>query len=392
MAIHGKRKTLQVKFERNRCLRSLSKWAQCSICVDACPGQAIIQSDENSLPEHSKTSCKGCGQCLSACPLEAFVSPNFTESFLLNHFSGDQPLYVRCFQAADTFEDLDSGEQIYDLEVCFAALSPGCLFELAYKRECVFDFSRCPTCSLYESERETMRINFHIAHDLLSSWGIEGSLDGVPRGLIGEQFSAANSNELVSRRPPFRKNSYDMRARFKEACPAKSGLSSPSLFRTINRHAPAWRMRLAREWKHLEAIERNTGKMQWPQIRVSADMCRACGTCMQFCPTGAIAHALDGGVFTYSFLPGLCVDCGLCMISCSNGAISREYEPCEKPFTRNEVFSKPVCYCTRCGAPLINGGEENLCFWCSLEPDFHELIEYSKLKMHFDAVEEEDLQ
>ncbi|NTU89819.1 MAG: 4Fe-4S binding protein, partial [Actinobacteria bacterium] len=349
---------------------------------------AITQSCATSLPEYSQNKCIGCGQCLSACPLEAFVSPNFTESYLLNRLAGDQPLRIRCSRAVKALEVSVSDRQTYDLEVCFAALSPGCLFELAHARECVFDFEHCQSCPLYESERETMRINFLIAHSLLFGWGIEGHLSESSGALLSdEETLALISCDSIIKLPAMKKSLIGLRARFYGTQTIKSDLNSPALFKTMIRHAPIWRMRLAREWKRLEATGKNAGKLLWPQIEVAQERCRACGTCMQFCPTGAIVHTIENDAFAYSYLPGLCVDCGLCVASCSNNAVRREYETCETPFTRSERFSKSVRYCARCKSPFINDGGSNLCLWCSIEPDFNELIEYSKTKMHFNETE-----
>lgn len=389
MAVRGKESYLAIEFDRKKCLRSRSKWAECSLCVDLCPGQAIVETPDSVLPEYLESKCLGCGQCLSLCPLEAFTSPRFTESFLLDRLRGEEPLLMRCYYANETMDNLVSVQQECNLGVCFAALSPGFLFELACRRECVFDTEHCGSCPLYKKEHETMEINFWLAKNLLSSWGFERLLKETKPFLFSEEnsFSSKKSN---SERVISKKTYSDLRTRLYGTQAIKKDLAAPALFKTLDRRAPLWRMRLARTWKRLESAEGKPKKLLWPIIEVHTSRCRACGTCMQFCPTGALVHTLENDIFSYSFLPGLCVDCGLCDASCSSDALCREYQVTQAPFMRIEIFSRTVKYCVQCKSPFINGSQDNLCSWCSFEPRFQELIEYSKKHMRFDEIEKED--
>ncbi len=51
---------------------------------------------------------------------------------------------------------------------------------------------------------------------------------------------------------------------------------------------------------------------------VISDDCIACGTCIDECPSGAIA----AGDEKYSISADLCVECGTCADVCPNEAIS----------------------------------------------------------------------
>lgn len=356
--------------------------------MDVCPGNAITESRNGALPQHSRDMCLGCGQCLSACPLEAFTSPNFTESFMLNRLAGERSLHLHCYRAADSLEDSVLGSETYDLNVCFAALSPGCLFELASTRECVLDTNHCAGCPLFISGHETLALNFGIALELMRSWDVDGSLTdtaGVLRAKVSRPTHASESPGAKGS-PATRKSLSSLSARYSGIQAIKADLTCPTLFRTTGRHAPSWRIRLAREWKRLEALGQSPHELLLPEVEIDQDLCRACGTCMQFCLTGAIKHTIDDGVFTYSHLPGLCVDCGLCRSACPNSALRREYRAEDKPFERRNVLSKAVKYCTRCKSPFVSEEVADLCLWCCAEPDVHELVEYSRTKMHFDDV------
>lgn len=391
MAVRGKESHLTVEFDRKRCLHSRVRWAECSLCIQSCPGQAIVKTEESSLLQYLENKCLNCGQCLSVCPLEAFTSSRFTESFLLDRLRGDSLLFLRCCRANDAINISARSQQECDLDVCFAALSPGFLFEIARKRECVFDTSHCSSCPLYEKERETIETNFRFARSLLLSWGLEGSLRETDNILFLEGTKPLlEEQEFPVKQIPSRKSYSDLRARFYGSQSIKKELTSPSLFKTLERRSPSWRLRLAQQWKRLESTENSPKELVCPFIKVDSSSCRACGTCMQFCPTGALVHTVKDNIFSVSFLPGLCVDCGLCVASCSNHAVHQDARATNSPFSRTEILSKPVRYCTQCKAPFINGEHEMLCVWCSFEPRFQELIDYSKEQMRFDEVEKRD--
>jgi NAD-dependent dihydropyrimidine dehydrogenase PreA subunit len=51
---------------------------------------------------------------------------------------------------------------------------------------------------------------------------------------------------------------------------------------------------------------------------VTADMCTACGICVDDCPQGCF----DLGDVAVVARPDDCTDCGICVDACPNGAIS----------------------------------------------------------------------
>ena len=50
------------------------------------------------------------------------------------------------------------------------------------------------------------------------------------------------------------------------------------------------------------------------------DECTCCGSCMEACPSEAIAE----GTEKYSIDPDICIDCGVCADTCPVGAITEE--------------------------------------------------------------------
>lgn len=52
---------------------------------------------------------------------------------------------------------------------------------------------------------------------------------------------------------------------------------------------------------------------------ISSEKCKACLTCVEVCPVGAVSKLEDG---TVEIKKDVCLECGCCAASCPNGAIS----------------------------------------------------------------------
>ncbi len=75
---------MSLKFEVSSCIRASSKFSQCQKCVDICPVDTIIISD-NNIPAFTPNECIECGGCVGVCPTEAFSLSNIsTIDFFFN--------------------------------------------------------------------------------------------------------------------------------------------------------------------------------------------------------------------------------------------------------------------------------------------------------------------
>ena len=152
-----------------------SVWAHCSLCIDSCPSGSIYTEDSSQLPQLNLEKCLNCGQCLSACPLDAFSSPRFSERKLLSRVEPISPLRLRCFMPYGEAEVLDAAKD-YQLGTCLAAISPGGLAEMAFSKQCTLVVDRCKKCQLYERVWPTLQCNEETAYALLADWGRAGNL------------------------------------------------------------------------------------------------------------------------------------------------------------------------------------------------------------------------
>lgn len=378
---------IEIVFEADRCLRSRSRWASCTLCVDSCPSFALeLSGKRESLPAMDPSRCLHCGQCLSACPLEAFRSSQFTERQLVARMPDKGAVRLRCFLPYGQLDGLDALDSTYQLGVCLAALSPGVLFEMAFDRPVTLSTERCSTCAVFSRARNTFQCNVQTAKSLLGNWHRERNLqESVPLVLDGPIGAAADgadgrdgAGDVEGEGAPCdaangthaRRMSMKMRSLFHGARKNTDAPSTVFKMREQAKRVPQWRGRLRSLWQSGTLGEAPKHDVAWPTLTVDADRCHACGICRQLCPTGAIFHAFDGHRFGYGFEAGICVDCGLCIASCQFGALSREYHVSGEPFSGRELFHAEAVPCSCCGMPVLKSraasGSDGaaLCWMC----------------------------
>jgi ferredoxin len=62
-------------------------------------------------------------------------------------------------------------------------------------------------------------------------------------------------------------------------------------------------------------------ELPWGLVRVAADLCDACGICVEVCPTGAIDRARESEGHVLTFAASECTNCSLCKEACPENAI-----------------------------------------------------------------------
>jgi len=69
-------------------------------------------------------------------------------------------------------------------------------------------------------------------------------------------------------------------------------------------------------------------KKEEPKIDIYRAWCKACGICVAFCPTGALAKDEGGSPYVKDI--GKCIHCGWCEIRCPDFAITVEQKSKKK--------------------------------------------------------------
>ena len=78
----------------------------------------------------------------------------------------------------------------------------------------------------------------------------------------------------------------------------------------------------------LERLVETKKKKEEPKIDIFKAWCKACGICVAFCPTGALAKDETGNPYVKDIEK--CINCGWCEIRCPDFAITVEKGTKEK--------------------------------------------------------------
>lgn len=370
MASGDRTNKIAIELHRERCLHVRSVRSQCSLCSDSCPGGAI-KLDQSGDPQLDLSRCVQCGQCLTACPLEVFESPTFTERQLVNRLDSGGVVAISCYLPYGQLESLRRGTRTYQLGACIASLSPGVLFELCLTRSCELLTDRCADCRLFRRLQPTFEANVTAAFRMLHGVRAAANLkESKPLFLpkINERYGELLGSESAVR--------FDIRALF---CRSRTSNvlegRAPLALRQKSKHVPVWRNRVRDLWFEHGLNASGVCDFAWPELMVDGERCRACGVCMQMCPTGSISHSLIDGVFISSFTPGTCANCGLCLDVCPERALSRHYRAFEQPFLSEDTFTRAASRCECCGMPVLENLGDVLCVPCAANARRRPLIE-----------------
>jgi ferredoxin len=415
----------------DRCLWQRHQAAACSYCQDACPAGAIEFAGRTVQVNPDR--CLGCGACLATCPVQCFETAAWSERSLLSTLArlGGPAVEIACrCHPAPQAGSLPAGgadAPVLQVGVCLAALSPGIWFEMGLEHAVGARLEYCADCPLAHLADYTRR-----AIDLANAWlqacgrpprvavqtaepapeQAPGPISGQARGAGAAKGGKAPKARLVvsAERPILNRRDFLFGFARSSGPPAAALACLPAAAAgtadgsaadggaadgRLPPYQPAWLRRLAALYPSVAASPAASpaassaglgrgdcgdcgeaeagGCAHWPAMQVTAG-CTACGACARYCPSGALATVIAGGVFEHHFMAGVCVACGLCAQVCAPGALLRGYAPDPTPFAARVVAQQPISACRKCGgaAPPALGG---LCYWCANEPSMRSVVE-----------------
>lgn len=338
---------------------SRSHGSECTLCVDACPNEAILTGGEYQAPRINSQNCITCGACAAVCPTAAF------------HNMGSSPRQIvdaaRC--AGGDFQIRCSAISARaDVSVrCLAGLHPETLVaaSAAAGGEVTLSHADCATCPLHAGtlvERLTVatealaqRVVVHPIRFLRDSTPTQDSRD--PRyGKFGKRRGVHKPTDTQPVTPA-RITRRDL----------LFGLLASQRHKSTTDHAIIHAATAARA-VYLEAVE--TPALPAPAAIAG---CTGCKACSAVCPTQALGWASATTRDVLFVNAAACVACGECARVCPAHVLSTpDYRVRGERGHSVAVFSitDHTCEtCSECSGPL-EPGLSGLCQQCRVR---HEL-------------------
>lgn len=326
----------KISIDPLKCLRTEYLYNECSICIEACPVDALTLSHTKRIALDN-TVCIDCNACVGACPTSTFSNSEFDPiSFILK--SGlDKDLVLSC----------------KNLGQCLSVFGAENLISLGLREKSVtLDMSHCSSCEVINCASKVeaqIRATMSEANRFLAPIGIS-------------EIEARETKPEISRRD----------ALFSFATEAQALGDDSSEFDKLfdpKETLPKSRLVLQNSLKY--SIENFTTQVIEDKFsflsnkKIDFNSCTNCGDCLQFCPTNALFY---GGEKTkILFQTTRCIACGICDDICKPKSISSfdKFDMVSLAFGRAEVLiENHFVACKECRVDFPQKHGELICNRC----------------------------
>lgn len=357
-----------INFSGRQCIRSKDTRADCQLCVDYCPTNAVKLVD--GIPDIESDSCIRCGVCLHTCPAGAFERADGVHKLLncaesiLDHDTLD----LTCGYHPSPGKTDRGVDAVIQTNTCLSELGPSVYIGLKAigVKDVRIRQDTCSQCPLRVLQPQIEQ-SVHQAQQILSSFDMDDELT------IVSEVKAAWRKKAVYRssQPPVsRRDLFTMFTSQKES--TASAITNLHDNPSTGKHTSRERQRLLNALRILvasdassavDAILDNEG---FAQFAVNGS-CTACGLCERACPVGAIEVEKTQTDFAINFAPDQCINCGLCVAYCDPKALEFIGRPSAEDVidgVRIRLYAGMLRQCKRCKTSFAGTQEETLCPTC----------------------------
>ncbi|MET0084779.1 MAG: 4Fe-4S binding protein [Sedimenticola sp.] len=325
----------QAQIDPARCLLATTAISNCSSCIDACPKDAWILTDESI--DLDENGCDGCGICTPVCPTGAVTVegsvPLLLERNLLSLVCGD----VTPYSALNRVECIHG----IGLETLVGLYRDG----MRRIRACI---GACNDCS--RSSNEGFWTMF---------MGFNNALHARELPMIVLEFSekdCSKQEERASAPTDTARRGFFSKLFGRQAVGADDD--------TVENYADS-----PGNWLASSGFAGPLPHV--PVIDLSA--CLACHACVRICPQQAIVH--DQEASTYRLYAESCNGCRLCIDICEHGAIAVDSWSVQRQFGFDVVSKR----CAACGVDFslvqLDSEAEDRCHICRTSNRFNNLYQ-----------------
>lgn len=285
-----------------RCVHSHCEVAECARCVEACPRDAWLLTDDSLKIDTER--CDGCGLCVAACTESALGQPLLPA---LRMHEGNPTLLFACEVIGEEY----AGEGVVP---CLHAITSGLLLE-HYRngyRQVLSCRGYCETCPRYGG-RDFFRQQLAQLNSLLTNRAAPTIKHAEITTLEWETRRKSPDASLVQGKPGGTTNRRQFLRRAITFTVEKSIAQVQPPTATPALPWPAT----------LPTPEHPPGKMLYPFVpQMDALRCNGCDTCLQLCPHQALQVVkAEGQAVAYQIQAEYCTGCDICVDSCDQHAI-----------------------------------------------------------------------
>jgi len=358
---------MKLHFNVASCVRAMSKFSECTKCVDACPESIQIM---DNLPSFTHSTGVEAAACLGVCPTEAFSLSDFsvTEFF---------------------FTFLESKVRLISSKInvpCISVLSVEHLISLALGSDepIMIDLNGYEEGShlLEQIENRIEEANFVLSSfcDKVLSTNLDVSSQHVM-----EQTEAANDDveEDVSSRRDFLsqaslKGVVKQKKTFDDAVEAEDlqifKIDASVIAKMKDKNIPDKRKILFTTLKRagvpdiFEILPEE--EVSFVSQKFIDESCTNCQICYRICPTGALSSNAKFSLINFDAM--LCLKCHLCHDACEPDSIHLQSGFEVKEFfeaTQRTLATFTIKRCNECGNNFTYTGGEQACPRCQTEEE-----------------------
>jgi len=350
------------------CVRSVTKFSDCTKCVDVCPVDTLKIAD-NNLPAFVPSVCVDCGGCMGVCPSESFKLKDFDATEFFFEFAAESSPLISCRVNVP----------------CIMALSTEHLISLALVKEkpLVLDIGHCATCPYKDPLYTNIIESVEEANYLLEA--IESGKQIAIEEIAAEEEGAEDDVDQNDRRAFLERLSLKGAARAK----AEFEATLEAVSDEIREHevglaeiAKMRQKRLPDKRKILfTALKRASKPHNYHTIAeedisfasqkfIDMQTCTNCQMCYRICPTGALSSDANNSKIYFDAM--MCIKCRACHDTCEPDSLQLQptfelkefFEP-----TQRLLASFKLVRCDECGIHFTSLHGERICSRCRVEEE-----------------------